>query len=134
MEDNIVVASDKKFDANKSDAFPQNMKQRGGEHQEGTAVEVSLDGDHQQKSFLPMIKEKEVTFAEDDQREFKMKPLMNFSLTSSDKSLKRDFTEEKSLQRKPVTTSTDIKKCQDKSIWSKTLLKDCEATKLKVGF
>lgn len=133
MEDNIVVTSDKKFDVNKSDAFPQNMKQRSGEHQEGAAVEVSLDSDHQQKSSLPMMKEKEVKFAEDDQREFKMKPLMNFSLTSSDKSF-RDFTEGKSLQRKPVATSTDIRKCDDKSIWSKTLLKDCEATKLKVGF
>lgn len=133
MEDNIVVASDKKFDANKSDAFPQNTKQRDGEHQEGKAVEDSLDGDHQQKSSLPTIKQKEVKFLEDDQKEFKMKPLMNFSLTSNSKSF-RDFKEEKSSQRRSVATSTDIRKCDDKSILSKTLLKGCEAAKLKVGF
>lgn len=129
MEDNIAVASDKKFEANNSDALAQNMKQKGGEDQEGAAVEVSLDGDHQQKPSLPMMKQKKV---EDDQREFKMKPLMNLSLTPSDESF-RDYKEEKSSQRKPDAASTDVREC-DESVLSKTLLNGCEATKLKVGF
>lgn len=107
-------------------------EQKGRDKDAATDIPQDLDVGHEQKSRPPKIKQKQAKYLE-DQRECKMKPVRNLSLASRHEphGVCKDET---LLEKKANFKTKDIRKFEDDSHLSKSLLKSSEAAKLKVSF